>query len=69
MARVVRKMVGIGLLAAVAYAAWRWWDSQRQSAGTDWEPQPFPYPPTPKPPADNGADDVTTETEVTSPDA
>jgi hypothetical protein len=69
MARVVRKMVGIGLLAAVAYAAWRWWDSQRQSAGTDWEPQPFPYPPTPKTPADNGAQDATAETEAISPDA
>lgn len=77
MARALRKMVGLGLLAGVAYAAWRWWDTQRQSAGTDWEPQPFPYPPTPKdtaetPPAKAGADgdepgdDVTEEV---SPDA
>jgi hypothetical protein len=41
-------MVGLGLLAGIAYAAWRWWDSQRQSAINEWEPQPFPYPPTPK---------------------
>ena len=48
MKRAVRRMVGLGLLAGIAYAAWRWWDSQRQSAINEWEPQPFPYPPTPK---------------------
>jgi hypothetical protein len=48
MARAVRKVVGLGILAGFAYAAWRWWDSQRQNAISEWEPQPFPYPPTPK---------------------
>jgi hypothetical protein len=68
MARALRKVVGLGLLAGLAYAAWRWWDTQRESAGTDWEPQPFPYPPTPKTqddaataPGGSPADDVTEE--------
>jgi len=52
MKRAFRRVVGLGILAGLAYAAWRWWDSQRQSAVNEWEPQPFPYPPTPKPPED-----------------
>jgi hypothetical protein len=59
MARALRKIVGIGLLAGLAYAAWRWWDAQRQSAGTDWEPQPFPYPPAPKAPSYDITEEIT----------
>jgi hypothetical protein len=44
--KTVRRMLGIGLLAAIAYAVWRKFPSNSESAPT-WEPQPFPFPPQP----------------------
>jgi hypothetical protein len=44
--KTVRRMLGIGLLAGIAYAVWRKFP-QRTETGTHWEPQPFPFPPQP----------------------
>ncbi len=42
--KTVRRLLGIGLLAGVAYAVWRKLPT-RPETGTHWEPQPFPFPP------------------------
>lgn len=42
--KTVRRLLGIGLLAGVAYALWRKLPT-RPETGTHWEPQPFPFPP------------------------
>ncbi len=38
------------MLVGAAYAGWRWYRSRvpESSAGEDWQPQPFPYPPMPR---------------------
>lgn len=44
--RTVRRVLGLGLVAGVAYAAWR--RVPRRTAGAPtWEAQPFPFPPQP----------------------
>ncbi len=46
--RNVRRVLGIGLLAGVAYAVWRRLPARKgDEGGTAWEPQPFPFPPQP----------------------
>jgi hypothetical protein len=45
------RLLGVGVLAAAAYAAWRAWN-KRTSAVTgpvEWESAPFPFPPVPRP--------------------
>jgi hypothetical protein len=44
--KTVRRMLGIGLLASIAYAVWRKVPRQAET-GARWEPQPFPFPPQP----------------------
>jgi hypothetical protein len=44
--RTVRRLLGIGLLAGVAYALWRKLPA-RPETSPHWEPQPFPFPPVP----------------------
>ncbi len=44
--KTVRRLLGIGLVAGVAYAVWRKLPT-RPETGTHWEPQPFPFPPRP----------------------
>jgi hypothetical protein len=44
--KTVRRILGISLLAGVAYALWRKLPS-RTEVGPTWEPQPFPFPPQP----------------------
>src|SRR3954447_14086400 len=57
----VRRFLGIGLLAGVAYAVWRKLPT-RPETSPRWAPQPFPFPPQPAldesqwvDPADSGA--------------
>lgn len=45
------RAVGVGALAAGAYAIWRAIDAHRSDAGAGWEPAPFPFPPQPGAPA------------------
>ena len=60
--KTVRRLLGLGLLAGVAYAVWRRMPSRSETSPT-WEPQPFPFPPQPTvesatpwvDPADSGA--------------
>jgi hypothetical protein len=44
--KTLRRLLGIGLLAGLAYAVWRRFPSPTE-AGTQWETQPFPFPPRP----------------------
>ena len=48
MRRLLRRLFGLGLVAGVGYAAWRYFEKQRGESRVDWEPQPFPYPPQPR---------------------
>src|SRR6266540_513838 len=41
-------MFKLSLVAGVAYAAWRWFESQRSESDLSWEAQPAPYPPQPR---------------------
>ena len=42
------RVVGLGVLAAGAYAVWRAIEQNRRRDDTGWEPQPFPFPPQPR---------------------
>lgn len=61
MRRFLKRMFKLGVLAGIAYAVWRWFESQRTD-DTRWEAQPFPYPPQPRSapdaPAPVGASDA-----------
>jgi len=42
-----KRLLGVGMLAATAYAVWRAFDARRTESDVSWEPQPFPFPPMP----------------------
>ena len=44
----LRRVLGVGVLAGAAYAVWRAIEANRPAGDTDWEPQPFPFPPQPR---------------------
>src|SRR5579871_4790705 len=46
--RILWRMLGLGLLAAGAYAVWRAIDDNRGLDDLGWESQPFPFPPQPR---------------------
>lgn len=46
--RLLRRTVGLGIVAAAAYAVWRAIEKSHASEGNGWEPQPFPFPPQPR---------------------
>jgi hypothetical protein len=52
MRKVSKRVLRLGLLAAVGYAIWRALAQKRPATGVNWEPQPFPYPPQPALPAE-----------------
>ena len=43
----MKRLLGFGALAAVAYGAWRAYERSRAESGFTWDPQPFPFPPKP----------------------
>lgn len=43
----VKRMLGLGALAALGYAAWRAFERRKIDTGITWDAQPFPYPPQP----------------------
>jgi hypothetical protein len=45
----LRRIFGLGMLAAAGYALWRAYERRRVDSGVAWDPQPFPYPPQPRP--------------------
>lgn len=51
----VRRALGVGVLAGAAYAVWRAIEANRPAGDTDWEAQPFPFPPQPRTAATTGA--------------
>jgi hypothetical protein len=46
--RFLKRMFKLSLLAAAAYAVWRWFEAQRSESDLRWEAQPAPYPPRPR---------------------
>jgi hypothetical protein len=46
--RFLKRMFKLGLLAAAAYAVWRWFETQRSESDLRWQSQPPPYPPQPR---------------------
>jgi hypothetical protein len=46
-----KRLLRTGILAGIAYAAWRWWKLQAPASSSDisWESAPFPFPPVPRP--------------------
>ncbi len=44
----LKRVLGLGMLAAAAYAVWRAFERRRVDSGVGWEPQPFPFPPQPR---------------------
>ncbi len=56
MRRFLRRSLVFGAIAGVAYGVWRALSARRSESAPEWETQPFPYPPTPKLPDDEGAD-------------
>jgi hypothetical protein len=47
-AKLFKRAVGLGALAGIAYAIWRAVAPPGGSTTVTWEPQPFPFPPTPR---------------------
>lgn len=45
--RFLKRLLGAGALAGVAYTLWRAYAAQRVEPGVEWQSQPFPYPPQP----------------------
>ena len=47
MSKGVKRLVGIGVVSGVAYAAWRAWSARvpPQPNGIEWSNAPFPFPP------------------------
>jgi hypothetical protein len=49
--KLFRRLFGVGVLAGIGYAIWRYFERQRSESGVGWEAQPFPYPPQPREPS------------------
>ena len=47
MKTLVKRLLGLGALAAMGYAIWRAYERRKVDTGVKWDPQPFPYPPQP----------------------
>ena len=47
MKRFMKRLLGMGALAAVVYGVWRAYERRRVDTGVTWDPQPFPFPPKP----------------------
>src|SRR5215831_17017458 len=56
MRRWMKRLLGVGFLAAIVY--WLWWlfKDQQQTSPIEWVPQPFPSPPMPVLRADSKAE-------------
>ena len=48
MRKLFKRLFGLGLLAGIGYAVWRYFERERAEPGVGWEAQPFPYPPQPR---------------------
>ena len=55
MSTVVKRALGAGIVAGVAYALWRAWRARvperSRDGALDWSSAPFPFPPVPRPAA------------------
>jgi hypothetical protein len=58
----LRRMLGLGVLAGVGYAVWRAIEANRAESDSGWRAQPFPFPPEPNAgPARNHGDELEVE--------
>ena len=46
----LRRTLKLGFLAGLGYAIWRAIEANRSESPSNWEPQPFPFPPQPREP-------------------
>src|SRR5262245_60445850 len=47
-----KRLLGAGIVAGIAYAGWRAWNTRvRESSGVEGDGAPFPFPPVPRPAA------------------
>jgi hypothetical protein len=51
MRKLLKRLLGLGVLAGIGYALWRAWQSRIPPASerVGWEQAPFPFPPEPRP--------------------
>ena len=47
MKTLLKRLLGLGALAAMGYAMWRAYERRKVNTGVTWDAQPFPYPPQP----------------------
>jgi hypothetical protein len=47
MKTLLKRLLGLGALAAAGYAIWRAFERRKVDTGVTWDAQPFPYPPQP----------------------
>lgn len=66
MGKLVKRVLGMGVLAGAGYALWRAYERRSETAEVRWEPQAFPFPPTPAS-REPGAAKPTAQRAATSP--
>jgi hypothetical protein len=54
--KTLKRLLGLGAIAAMGYAMWRAYERRKVNTGVGWDPQPFPYPPQPRTEARTEAD-------------
>jgi hypothetical protein len=57
----VKRAMGVGALATIAFAVWKAWGARARTAAGDgdWDNAPFPFPPVPRPAPARAAGDGT----------
>jgi hypothetical protein len=65
----MKRLLGLGALAAAGYAVWRALEARKVDTGVTWRPQPFPYPPAPTAPVAPAAADQAEVEPVTGAEA
>jgi hypothetical protein len=45
----LKRILGISAIAGALYALWRLIETRQRESGVEWQPQPFPFPPTAQP--------------------
>jgi hypothetical protein len=61
MAKRLRRIFGVGVLAGVGYALWRAIEANRSGRDDGWESQPFPFPPQPRQPRPDKSEPPTSD--------
>jgi hypothetical protein len=54
----LKRILGISAVAGALYALWRLIETRQRESGVEWQPQPFPFPPTAQPGPPPAATDI-----------